>query len=543
MRFLAVFTTFALLCGCSQLQQFSAERSVTEGQGLASTNVEPLSKEISFLADPDCLLDPVQLEQYAGAKHADLWSRLQAGYQLQYTPNPRIDNHRNWYAKHPNYMARVTERGNRYLFGIVEKLEARGMPYELALLPIVESAFDPFAYSHGRASGMWQFIPATGRRYGLDKNYWYDGRRDIEASTNAALDYLTDLHKRFNGDWLLALAAYNTGEGNVQKAIRRNRRAGKPTDFWSLRLPRETKAYVPQLLALSEIVMDPDAYQITLHPVEDKPFYEIVNVDSQIDLAKAAELAGIEMNALYYLNPAYNQWATDPGGPHKLLVPVDSADLFRNNLLQYPPEERLGWENYRVVSGDSLLRIAKKFKTTPAVIQQVNNLKGNLIREGQRLLIPMATESSDHYAYSEKERLARTQEKSSGKPGTSKVNYRVKAGDSLWEIAQAHKVNVRSLAKWNGMAPRDPLRIGQELVIWSNAKTNSTTFVAKTNNTKSPLVRKVAYRVRNGDSLSRIASKFKVSVNDIASWNSLSKNKYIHPGQNLTLWVDLTRAY
>jgi membrane-bound lytic murein transglycosylase D len=488
----------------------------------------------------ECEVSGEQLSAFPEPEFDDLWNRLRAGYSLGGIQHPRIDKHLDWYLKHPSYMARVSERGSRYLFYILEQIEARGMPMELALLPIVESAFDPFAYSHGRASGMWQFIPGTGRQYGLKQNWWYDGRRDVVASTNAALDYLSDLHRRMGGDWLLALASYNTGEGNVRKAIRKNKRQGLPTDFWSLRLPRETRAYVPQLLALSRLVMYPESYQVQLSEVPNKPYFDVVDTGGQIDLAQAADLAEMDINDLYKLNPGFNRWATDPKGPHRLLVPVAKAEGFRRNLQQLPLSARVSWERYKIKSGDSLIAIAKRFDTTPAVLREHNNIRGNNIRAGKMMLIPKASASAKHYAYSEDERLKRTQSKRRGGESARKIQYTVKSGDSLWTIARAHGVNVSQLAKWNGMAPKDTLRVKQKLVIW---KASAPVTQAKMpRNTTKPVVRKLAYKVRKGDSLARIAGKFNLSVNEILAWNPIKKNGYIHPGQSLTLFVDVTRT-
>ncbi len=528
----------ASLWGCAQVTPKSGPDLDTHFLVIEDTTAEPLIPSKSIPFDPNCVVEPMVLAAYPVPDFDNLWDRVRTQFNLPHQQHARIDDQRAWYARHPEYMQRVTERASRYLFGIVQKLEERNMPMEFALLPIVESAFDPFNYSHARASGMWQFIPSTGRLYGLKQNYWYDGRRDIEASTDAALDYLSDLHSRLDGDWLLALAAYNTGEGNVKKAIRRNQRAGKPTDFWSLRLPRETQAYVPQLLALKEIVADPEAFQISLTEIPNAPFYAAVPLDSQIDLAKAAEMAEIDINDLYMLNPGFNKWATDPKGPHRLLLPADSADTFKTNLKKYPAEKRVTWENYRVKSGDSLLLIAKHFDTEVDIVKDVNNLRGNMIRVGQELLIPVATKDADHYAYSADERMQRTQENSRGKSGTQKMTHHVQAGDSFWKIARTYNVSVNELTKWNGMAPKDPLQPGQTLVVW--AKADRINKVVQYKRAGDPLIKQVNYRVRKGDSLARIANKFNLNVKDIVSWNSIAKQKYIQPGQSLTLFVDIT---
>ena len=539
-RIVVAAVVLASLWGCAQNPLSTSTDIVADPVVVAENpsldqNLPPVED-----IDPNCFVDATTLAAYPRPDYDNLWDRVRSGFSLNIENNSQIELQRAWYARHSEYMERVSQRATRYLYGIVEKLEQREMPMEFALLPIVESAFDPFNYSHARASGMWQFIPATGRMYGLKQNYWYDGRRDIEASTDAALDYLTDLHQRLGGDWFLALAAYNTGEGNVKKAIRRNKRAGKPTDFWSLRLPRETQAYVPQLLALTQIVSDPEQFQISLTPIANQAFYAAVPVDSQIDLAKAAELAEIDINDLYLLNPGFNKWATDPQGPHRLLLPVDSAKTFRRNLNKFPIENRITWENYRVKNGDSLLVIAKHFDTEVGIIKDINNIRGNLIRVDQELLIPVATRSSDHYAYSQDQRLQRIQANSKGKKGTQKITHKVQDGDSFWKIAQTYKVSVSQLTKWNGMAPKDPLRPGQSLVVWANGERINT--VVQRKRSGNPLIRQLSYRVRKGDSLSRIASKFNLNIKDIINWNSIKKQKYIHPGQSLTLFVDITRV-
>ncbi|MGH1374545.1 MAG: LysM peptidoglycan-binding domain-containing protein [Cellvibrionaceae bacterium] len=479
-------------------------------------------------------------EDYQGPEYTNLWNRLRAGYQFDNITNSRVQKHLDWYAKHPKYIKRVTERGQLYLHHIVEELEKRDMPTELALLPIVESAFDPFAYSHGRASGMWQFIPATGRQYGLKQNWWYDGRRDALASTNAAVEYLDDLNRRFRGDWLLALASYNAGGGNVNKSIRRNRNKGKPTDFWSLDLPRETESYVPQLIALSKIILEPEKYNIELTPIANVPYFSVVNVGSQIDLAQAASLADVSLNDLYKLNAGFNRWATDPKGPHRLLVPVDKSEGLKRALGQLPHDSRISWERYKVKSGDSLLAIAKHFNTTADVLRDQNNIRGNMIRQGQMMLIPKASQPEALYALSESQRVKRIQNRSKGKSGTRKVRYTVKSGDSLWSIARTYNVKVSQLAKWNAMAPKDTLKQNQKLIIWSPA--DRAKLVRSSQKQGNAVIRKVAYQVRKGDSLARIAGKFNLSVNDIKRWNSVQKSKYIHPGQSLTLFVDVTRT-
>ena len=228
----------------------------------------------------------IEENQQFSIQEKDIWKRIASDLRLTRNASEKTTASKlAWFARNQAYLDRVSERASPYIYYIVEELEKRDMPLDLALLPIVESAYNPFAYSPSRASGIWQFIPGTGKNYGLKQNWWYDGRRDIVAATDAALNYLQKLHKEFNGDWLLALAAYNSGEGNVGRAIRRNKNTGKPIDFFSLRLPRETRGYVPSLLAVAEIISDPEKYKVAIKPIENGQYFEQVDINSQIDLA------------------------------------------------------------------------------------------------------------------------------------------------------------------------------------------------------------------------------------------------------------------
>ncbi|OHY82720.1 LysM peptidoglycan-binding domain-containing protein [Marinobacter sp. AC-23] len=520
------------------------KEAVATGKGSDTVRDEPLddaiAPELKAAAREarEKLDNPEQKLADAASEQADLWNRLRAGFVLDHDiDNKRVRDQLNWYARHPGYINRVVERGSRYLHHIVNETEKRGLPAEFALLPVVESAFDPFAYSHGRAAGLWQFIPSTGKYFGLTQSWWHDDRRDVIAATDAALTYLDRLTKRFDGDYTLALAAYNSGGGTVSSAMRRNRKSNKPQDFWSLQLPQETRHYVPKLIALAKIFDDPEAYGIELPVLMDEPYFEVVDTGGQLDLAQAAELAGVDIDEIYLLNPSYNRWATSPKGPHRLLVPHQNAEAFRTALKDIPSGKRVSWRNYVVKSGDSLNTISRKFSTTPAVLLQVNNLNSDLIRIGQRLMIPSASKNSDAYALSASKRLERKQAK---KRDGNKLRYTVRRGDTFWDIAREHRVSVRQVAAWNGMAPGDPLIPGKKLVIWSN--TAQPTLASADSTRGKAMVRKVGYRVRKGDSLALIANRFSVNVQDIASWNDLNTSRYLQPGQSLVLYVDIRNS-
>ncbi len=481
--------------------------------------VDPLDEEEEILA--------------ASPADKDLWQRIRNGFQLEADDRRAVQQQLDWYVRHPAYITRVFTRAKRFLPYIVAEAESRGMPLEVALLPVVESAFDPFAYSHGRAAGLWQIIPGTGKRFGLKQNWWYDGRRDPVAATHAALDYLEYLYKLLDEDWLLAVAAYNSGEGNVKRAQRKNLSRSRDTDFWSLSLPKETEAYVPKLLAIRAVVADPESLGLTLPAIEDAPYFEEVPTDSQIDLALAADLAGLDIDELYALNAGFNRWATDPDGPHRLMVPVDAAPVLTQALADLPDRERVKWVRYKVKNGDVLSNIARKNGTTVELLRQVNGLNGSMIRAGKYLMIPTATRSLDSYTKSADSRLSSTM---SRPRGVSKAQHVVKSGESFWSIGKKYGVSTRNLAKWNGMAPGDTLSVGRKLVIWTDGT------VAQVGSSPSDQVRKVTYTVRKGDSLARISSRFRVSVSEIQKWNAgtLAKSKYLQPGQKLVMYVDVT---
>ena len=269
---------------------------------------------------------------------------------------------------------------------VVNEVEARGLPGDLALLPVVESAFNPFAYSRSHASGLWQFIAPTGERYGLHRNYWKDDRRDVIESTRAALEYLEQLHERFDGDWFLAIAAYNYGSGNIQRAINRNVALGRRTDFFSLSLPAETRAYVPKLIALAKMVRTPDAYGFYLPPIPDTPYFRVVPTDGPVDLRLMAELAGVETEELHALNPAWNRWMTDPDGPHRVLVPEVVADGFTAKFAALDANARARLGVHTVAPGESVASIAGLYKVPETVIDRMNTGKRADLKTGDAAL-------------------------------------------------------------------------------------------------------------------------------------------------------------
>ena len=467
--------------------------------------------------------------------YSEIWHRIQDQLTLDRNLTKKSVNDRlKWYARNQEYLDRVAERATPYLYHIVETVEKRGLPIELALLPIVESAYNPFAYSPSHASGIWQFIPGTGRLYGLKQNWWYDGRRDIWAATNAALDYLEKLHREFHGDWLLALAAYNTGEKNVARAINRNKKAGKPTDFWSLRLHRETRGYVPSLLAVAEIVANPGKYNISLKPITNRRYFARVNTESQIDLATVAELTGLSMDEIYNLNPAINRWATDPEGPHYLLLPVNKEDIFKQNLAILPVDSRIKWQQHHIKNGDTLGGIANTYHTDVRTLKAINNLRGNLIRTGHSLLIPVARQPLKNYTMSLDSRKFRGLKRTND---GEKYLYTIRRGDTLWDIGRNYGVSIKQLCSWNNITPGHILRPGKQLAVRVSQDTAKDNFIAVASHNINSKQQLVNYTVRKGDSLWEISRKFGVSVRQLQVWNNLNKKTRLHPGQNLDIYI------
>jgi membrane-bound lytic murein transglycosylase D len=399
------------------------------------------------------------------AHHADIWARIRAGFAMRKLDGPLVTKHERWFVNNPEFMQAMMERAGMYLYYIVEEIERRGMPMEIALLPAIESAFKPYAYSRARAAGLWQFIPSTGRLYGLKANWWYDGRRDVEAATKAALDYLEKLRDDFQGDWHLALAAYNAGEGKVSRMIEYNRVRGLPTTYEHLKLRAETVNYVPRLQAFVNIVAEPEKYGIRLASIPNKPYFARIETKSQIDLGVVAKLGELDVDHLHKINPGFNRWATDPEGPHYLFVPVDKKELIEEALNNLPENERVQYRHHQVARGETVNQIAKRYGVTHEAVKSANRLAGNSLRVGQKLLIPLSERPINPVLASQtrtKAVVASAKAPRAGQP----IIHRVRAGETLYGIARKYNVLVRQLREWNLMQANDVLRLGQKLKIW-----------------------------------------------------------------------------
>ena len=440
------------------------------------------------------------------------WNTYNNKSEVQHEIN-RINNHGSWYY---NYLS---QQARPYLHYVIQEIKNRKLPIELALLPFIESNYDPNAFSHGSAAGFWQIIPSTARQYGVPINSWYDGRRDIVLSTNAALDYLTRLHKYFSGDWLLAIAAYNAGEGTVSYLQKRNASWGKNTDFWSLNLPHETKQYVPRFLALIHIIKNSGALGIDLPELKNEEQFNITYWPTQIDLTALADILNITLKEIYKLNPGFNYWQSPPDGPHQIIIPIKHSNYMSELINELPINNKIQWIHYRIRSGDCLSKIAKMYSTSVSIIKKVNRLTTNRIIVDHELLIPKVVNNSNdnhepHY-----------------------TEYKIKSGDSLWDLSKTFNVSLDKIALWNDIGKKDYLKIGNTIKLYTCENQHDIL--------RPETIQKVAYHVKNGDSLVRIANRFNVSVSELVTWNRKVKKQpgLIYPGQYLVIYVDITQQH
>ncbi len=462
-------------------------------------------------------ISPIQEEDVI-EKSDNLWVRLQTQFQLEaHYKNPAVDEELTAYIYNQAYFDRITERAEPFLFWIVTEIERRNLPMELALIPIVESTFNPNAYSPKHAVGLWQFIGPTAKSFGLQQDWWYDGRRDPRASTVAALDFLEQLFKEFDEDWLLALAAYNTGQGNVNRAIKKTARRKESPDFWSLPLAQETRAHVPKILALAKLISNSKRYGVELAPIENKEPLAIIEIDSQIDLAQAAKLAKLDYSELRRLNPGYLQWATHPDNPQVIAVPIDHADFLRDGISNLGPDHFISWDRYEIQPGDTLSGIAIKLRTKIDVLKSVNKINGTRIIAGDSLLIPRTNDPSLLVNIG--------QENLRGRRILPTPNiYIVRSGDNLWSIARRFDLRSKDIAGWNNIPLDSILKPGQELNLEFESRSTRTTNISDTASAEN-------YRVRSGDVLFEIAKRYRIKLENLLKWNNLSESDLIYPDQ------------
>ena len=509
MRF-ALLLIFLILSGCQSV--------IDKNQTLASLK----SKSVNTI-------------QYS--QEDDLWQVIANRQGIKSVSNSRVQSRIDWISNHPEYLSLISKRAEPFLYLVVSELEKQNVPIEIALLPIVESDYYPFSYSHGTAAGLWQFIPSTGRMYGLEEDWWHADRRDVLASTKAAANYLNDLNKMFKGDWLLSIAAYNAGPGRIQRAIDTNIKLGKKTDFWSLDLPQETEKYVPKLLALSQVIKNPSRYNQKLLEIDNKPFLNEVELDSQFDLALISQWTGLSIDQIYNYNPGLKRWATPESLPYIMLLPEEVIDSFNDNLSKQDQRPKISWTRYKIKQGDSLSLIAQNYNTTIGQIMGVNELDNDVIRADKYLIVPLAQKSENYYSLSDNQR-----EKSrlNIQKNSEKIIYTVVAGDSLWKISIKFGTTINNLVRWNQISPSDSLSIGKELVILRDNKNK--TELAKITNTGIDINRDIFYTVKEGDNLSRIAQKYNVKIAEIRSWNDLNEEYILQPGDKLTITINVVNS-
>jgi membrane-bound lytic murein transglycosylase D len=415
---------------------------------LDATRLPPFEGEQRELAQPQPIakLDRTQPTD-------DLWLRLRRGFAMADIRSPLVDERTRWYVANQDYLQRVFERSRRYLFHIVEQLEKRNLPAELALVPMFESAFNPMAYSRSHASGLWQFIPGTGRRYELKQNMWYDGRRDVVASTNAALDYLQDLYE-MHGDWHLALASYNWGENNVARAVAKNRKRGKPVDYLSLDMPRETRGYVPKLQALKNLIANPAAHGITLEPIPNEPYFATVTKTRDIDVMLAAELAEMPVEEFINLNPGFSRPVIRAAVASRIVLPADKVETFHDNLEKLEDQDLVSWKTYKPGRGDTLESIARQHGLSLAQLREVNGVHPRSRRVPNLLVVPI--QGGEAFA-----RLPIMYAPPIPSGGRTHV---VRRGETPWSIARRYGIALKDLQRWNRIG--NHITAGQRLTLF-----------------------------------------------------------------------------
>lgn len=463
-RLLTLFVAPVWLASCALFQSSPSPTAPTEASPPQTSAVQDSAVQDSRTGPattPDQALSADNASQPAIAEAPDLWERFRQHSRLNLTlDNPAIAAQRRYYQRHSALFDHAVTRGEPYFHYIQSGIERRNLPSEFLLIPLVESGFNPYARSPGGSVGLWQFIPSTARHFGLKTSWWFDERRDVVASTDAALNYLEILRDHFNGDWLLTMAAYNAGEGTVQQAIKRNQRLGKPTDFWSLDLPRHTRIYVPRMIAASQIFMQPERYGIQLKSIPFEPQFVSVDIRSQLDLDQAARMIGITQQTLRKLNPGLMQWATNPAGPHRLNVPPAQAGQFQQALANRSPTSHKQWDRYAVRSGDTLGGIARRYGIPVTELKRENHLKSDLLRVGANLRVPHVNRSARQLAAKPSAPLQPIPQ------GQQKILHTVTNGESLWSISKKYNVGMGQLARWNNKDRNKQLKAGEMLTLY-----------------------------------------------------------------------------
>jgi len=525
-------SSFGLLSGCSQLPK-SFDNS-SELQVTTSNNTDLKAKTFNApTASPDtrilgldskeeihqrAITEPKLLVEQVTAPiiYEDVWDEIASNLTLGDAHFDDFSSYVAFYQKRPKHLKRVSKRAQPYLHYIFSEVKSRNMPYEMALLPIIESGFQVTAKSHQSALGLWQFMPQTGHLYGLEKNWWYEGRQDVVQSTDAALTYLKKLYDLNNDDWLLALASYNGGIGNVWKAVKKFQKKNPTVEnpsFWQIRpyLPKETQHYVPQLLAVAHTLQNREAFNQEFEPISNTAYFEVIKLDKQIALDKVASLSGTPDAVLAQLNPGYLRPATPPNGPHNIALPIEQVALFQQQLAADGSVFDIQWTKHKIKSGDTLSEISQKYKTSTSAIKKLNNMRNSSIRVGKTLLIPLPQQYAKTFNVD-------TQAKQRYKG--PKFAHTVKAGESLWAIARYYNTDTKTLSQWNNIGVRTPLQTGQKLEIRSDQYGHQQ-----------------SYTLKAGESLWTVAQKFDVTTAELSKWNNIKQSQTLQPGMKLSVWL------
>ena len=453
----------------------------------------------------------------ANKSYSRVWDKMVSGFCLDTIYSQRVNKEIEWFVNNKAFLYRSITRAKPFLYHILKELERNNLPFELALLPIVESGYQPYAYSPSRAAGIWQFIPPTAKEYGLSRNWWYDGRRDIMQSTKAAAHFLKDMHRHFDKNWLLAIASYNTGAGKVGRSIRKaGVLNGKPS-FWDLNLPRETELYVPKLLALRDIISNPSSYGIKLPNIKNKPYTNLVNIEYPIDFYTFSILSNVSEKELYALNPGFNTWYFLPTFQDGVFLPSNKIKDFKKRYKKVT-KFIFSKKTHLIVKGDSLSRISRKYNVSIKAIKKVNNLKSNVIILGKKLKLPRNTALSDvdsikidgkKYIISQKD---------------FKYNHTVKRYDNWYKIAKMYNISLSQLLKWNKATKKTPLKVSGKVIIMMK-----TPILSLTNEVK------LRYVVNSGDTTAIVSTGFGVSKKKLMKTNQIKNSKYLTAGKNLTI--------
>ncbi len=437
----------------------------------------------------------------------DVWGRIRiTSENKQGYLDKKTIKYINAYLKNPDQLNLLFEKGRYFIYFVLEELERYSLPPELALLPYIESSYDPFSISSSGAMGIWQFMPATARIYGLKDNWWYEQRHDPLVSSRAAVRYLAYLHNRFNKDITYTLAAYNGGPTLLEKRIKLNRQSGKPTDYKNLKLPKQTLEYVPKFMAIKELVINAEKYGINLPNFPNKPVLGSIELEGQVEILAFSEFANLKPEFVYKLNAGYTKWASPPGKKTSFNIPIELEKELNLKKDQFIQNNQINWVTHKVLSGDSLWKIARQYDTEVNILKKVNYLKSNILSLYQELLIPLSNDQNQAFI-----------------PYQAHI---ISEGDTLWKLGKKYKVAPAEIAKNNGLRLNTPLTIGKELNIGNKN-------IYRTINSKK---RTILYSVKQGDSLYRIADIFNIEISDIKKINELEKNE-IAPGQVLKIII------